>query len=103
MLSKHFLRNLKYLRKSRKLTQEQLAEMVGVDFRYISILETAKSFPSCDVIEKLAAALNVGYSELFDFDYDMTREQQEERLITIIKLLDTKHLQMLYKVTKDLI
>ena len=103
MFKEKFASNLKYLKKSRKLTQEQLAEMVGVDFRYISILETAKSFPSCDVIEKLAAALNVGYSELFDFDYDMTREQQEERLITIIKLLDTKHLQMLYKVTKDLI
>ncbi len=103
MFKEKFAGNLKYLRKSRKLTQEQLAELVGVDFRYISILETAKSFPSCDVIEKLASALNVGYSELFDFDYDMTREQQEERLITIIKLLDNKHLHMLYKVAKDLI
>lgn len=103
MFKEKFARNLKYLRKSRKLTQEQLAELVGVDFRYISILETAKSFPSCDVIEKLTSALNVGYSELFDFDYDMTREQQEERLLKIVKLLDNKHLNILYKVAKDLI
>ena len=103
MFKEKFAHNLKFLRKSRKLTQEQLAELVGVDFRYISILETAKSFPSCEVIEKLASALDVGYSELFDFDNDIQREQQEEKLFNIIKLLDSKHLNMLYIIAKNLI
>lgn len=103
MFKQKFANNLKYLRKSRKLTQEQLAELVGVDFRYISILETAKSFPSCDVIEKLALALNVDYFELFNFDYDMTRDEQENNLINIIKLLDNHKLHLLYKIAKDLI
>mgnify|MGYP001038114056 CR=1 FL=1 len=103
MFKQKFANNLKYLRKSRKLTQEQLAELVGVDFRYISILETAKSFPSCDVIEKLASALNVDYYELFNFDYDLTREEQEKKLINLVKLLDNHKLYLLYKIAKDLI
>ena len=36
MFKQKFAENLKKIRKSRKLTQEQLAEIVGVDFRYIS-------------------------------------------------------------------
>lgn len=78
MFKEKFAKNLRDIRKSRKLTQEQLAELVGVDFRYISLLENAKSFPSCDLIEKLVKALNINYSELFAFDEDY----QEKRLKT---------------------
>lgn len=65
MLKQKFANNLKKIRKSRKFTQEQLAEMVGVDFRYISFIENAKNFPSSYLIEKLADALNVGCEEFF--------------------------------------
>ena len=54
MIKQKFASNLRKIRKSRKLTQEQLAELVGVDFRYISFLENAKSFPSCELIEKFS-------------------------------------------------
>ena len=57
MFKQKFAENLKRIRKSRKLTQEQLAEIVGVDFRYISFIENARSFPSCELIEKLSEAL----------------------------------------------
>ena len=68
MFKQKFAENLKKIRKSRKLTQEQLAEIVGVDFRYISFIENARSFPSCELIEKLSNALNVDYADLFSFD-----------------------------------
>lgn len=48
MFKQKFAKNLKVLR---KLTQEQLVEIVGVDFRYISLIENAKSFPSCELIK----------------------------------------------------
>lgn len=102
MFKQKFAANLKILRKSRKLTQEQLAELVDVDFRYISLLENAKSFPSCEVIERLAKALNVSYKELFDFEADMTREQIEQSLINLFKVIDDKKLKALYNITKSL-
>ena len=67
MFKQKFAENLKKIRKSRKLTQEQLAEIVGVDFRYISFIENARSFPSCELIEKLSNALNVDYADLFSY------------------------------------
>ncbi len=103
MFKQKFADNLRNLRKARKLTQEQLAELVGVDFRYISFMENARSFPSCELIEKLANALNVSYSEMFSFDEILTRRQYEEQICEIIKLLDDKNLQILFKVAKGLI
>lgn len=103
MLKEQFAKNLKIIRKSRKLTQEQLAEIVNVDFRYISFLENAKSFPSCDLIEKLSKALNVNYTDLFMNEENMSREQIKKQLIETIELLDNKNLNILLNLAKDLI
>ncbi len=102
MIKQRFAKNLKKLRKSRKLTQEKLAELVGVDFRYISFLENAKSFPSCDLIEKLAAALNIDSSEFLKFDDNFSRNELESKIIESIKLLDDKNLKLLYEITKSM-
>lgn len=103
MLKEQFARNLKIIRKSRKLTQEQLAELVDVDFRYISFLENAKSFPSCDLIEKLTKALNVTFVELFVHEQNLSREDIKKQLIDTIELLDTKNPNTLLNIAKDLI
>lgn len=103
MIKQKFAENLKKIRKSRKLTQEQLAEMVGVDFRYISFIENARSFSSCDLIEKLSDALKVDYADLFSFDENLTRQHYEIQLFEIVKLLDDKNLKTLLKIAKDLI
>ena len=103
MFKQKFAENLERIRKSRKLTQEQLAEIVGVDFRYISFIENARSFPSCELIEKLSEALNVDYSDLFSFDENLSRQQYEMQLLEIVKLLDDKNLKTLLKIAKDLV
>ena len=102
MFKEKFAKNLRDIRKSRKLTQEQLAELVGVDFRYISLLENAKSFPPCDLIEKLVKALNINYSELFAFDEDLSREEIENRLGELIKFISDKNLKILYNIAKEI-
>ena len=102
MFKQKFAKNLKLLRRSRKMTQEQLAELVNVDFRYISLIENAKSFPSCDLIEKLSSALNVSYKELFDFEEDVTRENLEKDLTKILRTLNSQNLKILYTVAKQM-
>lgn len=102
MLKEQFAKKLKSIRKSRKLTQEQLAELVDVDFRYISFLENARSFPSCDLLEKIVKALNISYADLFVFEENIPREEIKKQLIEIIQLLDDKNLHILFKIAKDL-
>lgn len=57
--------NLKHLRASRGWTQAVLAEKAGTVGNYIALLENGAKFPSADMIERLAAALEVDSVALF--------------------------------------
>ena len=54
-----FIINLKDFRKSRKLSQAKLAEICESSQAYIAEIEVGKKFPSPDMIERIACALEV--------------------------------------------
>lgn len=58
----------KKIRKRRKeldITQENLAEKIGVSRVYIGYLEQGRNVPSLEILEKIAKALKIKLSELF--------------------------------------
>ena len=57
--------NLRENRRKKGLTQEKLAEMADISLRYLAMLETGDGFPSAEVLEKLAEALDIEAFELF--------------------------------------
>lgn len=61
--------NLKLIRKSRDITQEDLAGIVGIHPRQLSKIETGEHFPSCKTLEKLCIALDLTPKDLFDFEF----------------------------------
>jgi len=62
-----FGERLKYLRERQSLTQEMLAEEVGIQPRQINYLEHGKKWTRPETLEKLAQALKVPVKDLFDF------------------------------------
>ena len=47
------------------LTQENLAEKAQISTHYLAMVELARKFPSADMLERLAAALEIEPHELF--------------------------------------
>lgn len=94
---------LKELRKSRGLTQEKLAEMIGRDTKHISKFEIAGSYPSIETLERIALALNVELKEIFNFDGLQDKNYIIGEFEKLLKYSDEKHLQILYKIHKNLI
>lgn len=62
-------------RKSMLLTQEGLAEIIGIDTVSLSKIETGKNYPSPDNLAKIANALNIEVYELFIQDTIKTNTQ----------------------------
>lgn len=62
---------LKQLRKQKKLTQEELAELIGVTKRTVSHWEKY-GFSSADKLQKLAECFEVSISYLLDYDTNNT-------------------------------
>ena len=94
---------LKQLRKSRGLTQEKLAELIGRDTKHISKLEIAGSYPSIDTLERIAVALDVEIKEFFDFDSFKDANLIKEEFKKIVNFSDEKYLKLLYKIHNDII
>lgn len=59
---------LKEVRASKKLSQAQLAQMVGVSRNTISSLETGQFQPTAKLALILCIALDLKFEELFYFD-----------------------------------
>lgn len=53
------------LRKERNLSQETFAYESGIDRRYMSDIENGKRNVSLDILERIAAQLNITISGLF--------------------------------------
>jgi len=60
-----FITNLKDYRKLLKISQAKLAEICDSSQAYIAEIEVGKKFPSPDMIEKIASALEVESYRLF--------------------------------------
>ena len=62
-----FGKRLQKLRKKAGLTQEELAQLSGVDYKYIQRLEgKTPSSPSLNIVEKLAKAFKISPSKLLE-------------------------------------
>lgn len=56
---------IKRLREDRRMTQQQLAEMIGVSDKAVSKWETGRGYPDISLVEPLSDALGVSVIELF--------------------------------------
>jgi transcriptional regulator with XRE-family HTH domain len=65
-LPKIISKRIKRLRGELGLTQEDLAEKVGVSRVYVGYVEQGRNTPSLEILEKIAKALKVKLSDLVD-------------------------------------
>jgi transcriptional regulator with XRE-family HTH domain len=65
-IKEEFGKRLYQLRKERKMSQENLAELSELNRPYISAIEQGKRNISLEVIEKLAQALNIEINQFFE-------------------------------------
>ena len=76
---------LRQLRKDRNLTQQQLAELIGVKNSVISFYEVGDRIPSPEVLRKLALALHVTADYLLGIErgasLDVTGLDEQDRLV----------------------
>lgn len=61
-------KNLKKYRLQKKLTQEQLAEKVGIHPTYVGKLESGKNNPSVLMMYKFSRVLDIDLDKLFIFE-----------------------------------
>jgi len=94
---------IKELRHGRGLSQEQLAEIVDVDTKHLSRIETGLSAPTVDRLEIIADALDVEVRSLFEFGHLDNREVQLAGIDKMLKQLDENDLKIIYRIVRSFI
>jgi putative transcriptional regulator len=81
--------NIKYYRKRRGLSQEQLAEMTAITPKHLSAIETGAAFVSAGLLEKLSRVLKVSASVLF---YSAGEKSMDDTLFNFVEQIVEKEL-----------
>lgn len=96
-IKKDFGLRIKEFRNKKGITQYQLAELVGIDPKHMSHIETGRSFPKADLIEKFADTLDIDYTELFKTQHFNNREILLQKLDNYLQNATDNELQVIYK------
>jgi len=69
-----FAKNLRENRRKCGFSQEKLAEKAGISTQYLAMMEIARKFPTSEVLERIAASMNINVYELFLVDHSPREE-----------------------------
>ena len=69
-----YAKNLRENRRKCGFSQEKLAEKARISTQYLAMMEIARKFPTSDVLERIAAALDINVYELFLIDHSPREE-----------------------------
>ena len=82
-------KNIKLYRLNCDLSQFKLAELAGISAQYLATVETCRKFPTPEVLDRLAQALNIEPFELFAFTPSPQRELEKLRQDIIAEVVKT--------------
>ena len=95
-------RRIKTLRKSKGYTQEQLAEIIHANVKYLAGIERGEANPTVSLLERISSGLNLPLFELFQYAETGTPPAQLretlERLVVEAKDEDLPRLTRIFRV-----
>jgi len=87
-------------RKRKKITQEQLAEKLGIDQKHMSRIELGKSYPSLDRLIKIAETLEVPLPCLFEFMHLEEERELVKQINEMVHQLSESDKRKVFKILK---
>jgi len=90
-------KNMRAYRNALGFTQAQLAEKVNTSTHYIGMIETKNKFPSPEMLDRIAAALEIDTIDLFSTEINLPETMKSYRKVALknirhllVQILDEK-------------
>ena len=88
-------KRIQEIRKEKCISQEALAELIGIEPNNLSRIENGRSYPSPENLAKIADALNVSVDKLYFFCHHKNFDDIKIEITNALN--DEKFARMLYK------
>ncbi len=100
---KLFGKRIKELRNAKGLKQETLGEIIGLDVKQVSNIETGTCFTTMSTLEKMAECFEVELFELFNFSHLKTKEELIPALTEQLENSTEKEVQLITKIINSVL
>jgi len=91
---------IRTVRKSKKMTLEDLAFKIDMDWSFLARIETGKAVASLETLYKIADALNIKFVQLFE-NIDVTKyEIINNEFVDLLKGLSVSEQQRVLRILK---
>ncbi len=94
---------IKELREKKNYTQEQLAEILELDARSLSRIETGVSFTTIDRLKKMADVFDVELKDLFSTDHYADKKQLIRKINTLLDSASLDDIRTIYKIVSSIL
>lgn len=100
-----FSRNVKTARVFAGLTQEKLAELIGIQASTLGQIESGKYFVKADTIEKICTVLEIFPSRLFktkNIDINSSEKELFDSIVKNLQECNSDELKLIHKIVSGL-
>lgn len=94
-------KRIQEIRKQKNMTQDQLAEAVGIETVSLSNIERGKYYPAAENLNKIIDKLKIKPEELFSVSHLKPQNEMIEEMISALQN-DEKLTVLLYKIFRTL-
>jgi len=88
---------IKELRKSRKMSQEKLAELTKINYRTVLRIENGHTIPTLETLMKISQNLNCTITDLLECEHLKTKQELIEIINSKLEKLSIDDIRKFYK------
>ena len=90
-------------RKQNGLKQSELAEILNIDPKYMSKIECGYCFPSFELLDRIADALNRPVGEFLNTEHLQNRESLLQKIILKLQNTSEEKFRTAYKIINEIV
>lgn len=96
-------KRIKEIRRSKDLSQEQLAEKADINPKYLSRIERGTENPTLDMLIKLSTALEIEMWEMFDFGHVVSQKELKQAIQDFSRTANESSLRLALKILRAVV
>lgn len=94
---------IKELRRKKKLTQDELSELAGMNGKHLGEVERGGINISIQNLDKLAESLDVPLLTLLDIGPQRSKDELSREIAGMVEASDLEQVRLIYRVVKDIV
>lgn len=94
---------IKELRRKKKLTQDELSELAGMNGKHLGEVERGGINISIQNLDKLAESLDVPLLTLLDIAPQQSKDELSREIARMVEASDLEQVRLIYRVVTDIV